>query len=365
MPAELHDSTRRDPAHPSPVWVKWLVTIFVWGVIVALFFRFFSAFRLLLLGVLAASCLAATMRPLMRFVPIHRRWAQAVLVGITPIVVAAGLVFLLGWLLAGPVKEQVRQLPQLQQNVDQVLQDWSQRLGLDQPITAEQVGDQLRRFLSGQGDGVYSATASFVTGFLVAILFVFFGCIYLLGERQGRLLRPVYDALPPVRRAQLDGALNDLEPRLRWWLIGTLISMTVTGTLSAAGFWIIGLELAIPLAILAGLSEIVPTVGPASAFLVAVLFAATQGTGALLGVVVLWAIVQLLESYVLLPYIMREAVRIPPVVTLFSVAFWGTLFGPPGLLLALPLDLLIFSIADHFIVRREEYQARFGPASGD
>lgn len=348
---------------PPTVRVRRLVTLFVWAVVILLALHFFKSVRLLLLGLLAAACLAATVRPLMRYVP-ARRGISAVVVGLGPIVIAAGAMVLLSFLLAGPIRQQLQQIPQIRQRINDVLARWSNRIGLDQPVTAEAALSQLRELIGDAGSSVVSTTASIVSAFLIALVFIFIGSIYLLVEREGRLLGPVLPLLPPHRRPQLLGALNDLEPRLRWWLLGTLFSMTVTGVAAGIGYAIIGVEFALALAVLAGLSEIVPTLGPAVAFLVALLVAATQGTSAVIGVIVVYAIVQFLESYVLLPMVMREAVSIPPIVTLFSIIFWAQLFGPPGLLLALPIDLAIWSFVDHFLIRprREREHANAPPA---
>ena len=102
-----------------------------------------------------------------------------------------------------------------------------------------------------------------------------------------------------------------------------------------------------------GLAELVPTLGPIAAFALALLVAFAQGTSEVIGVTVVYAVIQLLESYVLLPLVMRGAVRIPPVVTLFTVVLWGTIFGFAGFILAVPIDLTIWTFADHFVLRRE------------
>lgn len=343
------------PRHDErPIRLRYLLTIFAWAVALLLFLRFFNAAKTILLGFLAAACVAAALRPLVRRMP-GPRSLVGTLVGLVPMVVAGGLIFLLAWLLTEPIARQFRQWPQIQQNINTLLQRWSQRLGLDDPVTVQGLLQQLVEFLTGaSGPQVVSITASLLSGLLIALAFVFIGCIYLLAEPPGRLLNPVLNILPPHRRPQLQNAIDDLMPKLRWWLIGTLISMSVIGLVSWIGYTLIGLNMALPLAILAGLAEIVPTVGPLVAFLVALMLGLTQGPATAAGVAGLWVVVQTLESYVLLPLVMREAVSIPPVVTLFTVVLWGAVFGAPGLLLAIPIDLVIWTFADHFLIRPQQ-----------
>jgi predicted PurR-regulated permease PerM len=110
----------------------------------------------------------------------------------------------------------------------------------------------------------------------------------------------------------------------------------------------------LPLAIFAGVSEAVPTVGPAVTFVLALLLGATQGVAQVVGATVVYAVVQSLESYVLIPLVMRSAVNLPPVVTLFTIVLWGKIFGIAGLLLAVPIDLIIWGLLDHFVIRPHE-----------
>ena len=333
------------------VSVRYLLTLFVWAVALALFFHFFTSFRVLFLGVLAAGCLAAALHPLMRYVPASRA-ASAVIVGVAPILLTVGLVVALSWLLATPIKREVQRWPQVREKVDATLAGWSERLGSEEPLTAETLLTHAgSMFSDGGGSQVFSTTTGVLSGVAVSLVFLFFGSIYLMADPPRKLLRPLVDAMPPRRAQQVRDAFDDLVPRLRWWVIGTLFSMAVVGVAAWIGYMVVGLEFAIPLALLAGVAEIVPTVGPAAAFLVALLFAATQGTGTLIGVTVVYIIIQLIESYVLVPLVMKKAVKVPPVVTLFTVVLWGKVFGAAGLFLAIPINLVLWSFYDHLVLR--------------
>ena len=64
--------------------------------------------------------------------------------------------------------------------------------------------------------------------------------------------------------------------------------------------------------------------------------------------------IQLIESWVLLPLMMKRAVRIPPLVTLFMIVLWARLFGVPGLILAIPIDLTRWTFLDRFVLHQRE-----------
>ncbi len=338
------------PNPPQPTLAQHLTTLFVWAVVLVLSLWFFEVVRWILLGLLAAGCVAAAARPLMKHVP-GPHWFRGVIAGMVPIVVSAGLLLLVSLLLVMPIRRELRQWPKIREQLNNLLAGWSERLGLEDPVTVEQALGQLQSFIADQP--VLSTTTNLVTTLLIALAFVFFGAIFILIERERRLIQPIVEMLPQHRRSQFIGALDDLEPGLRWWLIGTGISMSVVGVLSWVGFKIVGMEFALPLALLIGIAEIVPTVGPAAAFVIAVLFALTQSPATTVGVCVVYLIVQGVESYALYPVVMRRTVKLPPLVTLFTVVLWGQVFGAPGVLLAIPLDLLVWSFADRFLRRQD------------
>ncbi|MBI2206510.1 MAG: AI-2E family transporter [Candidatus Rokubacteria bacterium] len=335
------------------VWVYPLVSVVVWLVALMLFLYFFAAGRILLLGLLAAGIVAATLKPIADRVP-GPRWVGALLAGLGFIVLTVGLVALLSWRLTGAVEQQIAQWPELREQLNGLLARWSGRFGLEQPVTVQTLVQEISGFVSGTTlQQVGTRAAGIVSAVGLGLAFAFVGSIYLLAEPAERLLRPVERLLPARRHAALRGAVADLEPRLRWWFLGTLASMLIVGAASWIGYTIAGVRFALPLALLAAAFEIVPTIGPLIAFAVAALVAATQSATQVVAELVVYAIVQLLESYVILPLIMERAVRIPPIVTLATVILWGNVFGPAGLLLALPLDLLVWTVLDRFVAGTE------------
>lgn len=336
---------------PRQVIVRHLLPIFVWSVAILCFLFFFGPWKLVLMGLLAALCLAAMLRPALHRLP-GPRPLKGFLLGLVPIAVAAGLVFLAVWLLLDPIRHEMEQLPGIIRQFDLWLAGLSHRLRLAAPLTTLTLLERARAMFGG-GTFFHGLTGD-VIDLALGVVFVFIGTIYLLAEPSEMVIPPLVSLLPEHRRPQARAAIASLEVRLRWWLIGALITATIIGLTSLLGFWLIGLKLFIPLAILAGLSEFVPTIGPALAFLVALLFAAAQGADKALWLCGLYVFVHILESYVLIPIVYREAVRVPPIVTLFTVVLWGEIFGIGGLLLAIPINLFLWTMAEHFLGSRKQ-----------
>lgn len=354
-----------DPRRPAvPVHVRRLGTLLVWAILLYLGLRFFPAVKVLLLGVLAASAVASALWPLVQRVG-RSRGLSAVVVGLGFVATVAAVVAVVGVLLARPIRRELTQLPEARQNLDAALKGWSQQLEISPPIDTATLVSQAGSFVGRVGN-VAASVGQTLVSVGVALAFIFIGSIYLLAEPRDTLLGPLLPALPPRRRPQLVAALDELGPKLRWWLIGVLVSMAVVAAVSAVGYTVSGIKFAIPLAILAGLCELVPTVGPIAGGAAALLVATTQGSGQVAGAVATWGVVQVLESYVILPLVMRRAVRMPAVVTLFSVIVWGEVFGAAGLFMAIPLNLLVWTAFKHFVIEdRRAAEAGGNDGAGD
>lgn len=338
-------------AEPLRSPLRRLAAAAVWVIVIALILRFFSAAQVILLGTLAAASVACMLKPLADRVPGSRAVGALVAVAVFALAVLV-LVGGMGWLLAKPIKEEFSRLPEIRDAVDATLKQWSGQLQLSPPIDSTAVLGYAGRWI-GQSDGLAAGMGGVVVSIGIALAFIFIGSIYFLADPRDNLLNPVLPALPGPRQRQLRAALDELAPKLRWWLIGHFCSMVIVGVVSGIGYKVSGIKFALPLAVLAGVAELVPTIGPIVGGVIAVLVASTQGGGEVAGAVITWAVVQTVESYVIVPLIMRRAVRIPAVVTLFSVVLWGEVFGAAGLFLAIPLDLLAWSLFKHFVIGEE------------
>ncbi|MFG0329755.1 MAG: AI-2E family transporter [Phycisphaerales bacterium] len=352
--------TREPPAAPGArvaaefdwrrVQLRSFVPVFLWAValLVALWF-WAPVMRVGLLFIGACAC-AAALAPVARAAPIRSKRLSGALVGIGFVALVIGTLAGLVFLVAEKIRSELEQWPEVRDTIDGALASWSRSLGFEEPVTTAAVMESARGWVldGGMGSALGDAVG-WATGLIVGVALLAFGTIYLLSQKPGRLTDPLARLLPAPRDAQMRRAVSKLEPRLRWWFIGVLASMTITGVATWIGFEIVGVKFAITLAFVAALSQVAPTIGPAIAFLIALVVAATQGTTVIIGVAVVWMVVQLIESYVLLPMIMYRAVHIPPVVTLFTIVLWAGLIGPLGLLFAIPLDLVLWTGVEEFV----------------
>ena len=143
--------------------------------------------------------------------------------------------------------------------------------------------------------------------------------------------------LSPPFRDRAGEILTKLRVTLSWWLAGRLVSMLVVAIFTMIGLWILGLDLALVLGVLAGLLSFIPNIGPMLSLVPAVLVSFPQGSSMVLWVVGIYGLVQLVESYMLTPLVQRRATSLPPALLLLTQVAMGLLMGLWGVLFASPL----------------------------
>lgn len=178
----------------------------------------------------------------------------------------------------------------------------------------------------------------------VLSLFVFFVItFYLLLERKnfGKYAQKIWGI---NGKKKVVNIVNDLEIRLGSWVNAEIFLMTIIGVLSYIAYSLIGLNYSVPLAIVAGLLEIVPTLGPTVATVLAGIVGLTVSPLVALLAIISGIIIQQLENNFIVPKIMKETVGLNPIVTIFLIAVGAKLAGVVGAVLAIPIYLTIETI---------------------
>ncbi|KKU95800.1 MAG: hypothetical protein UY27_C0008G0003 [Candidatus Gottesmanbacteria bacterium GW2011_GWA1_48_13] len=145
--------------------------------------------------------------------------------------------------------------------------------------------------------------------------------------------------------------IRRIEKRLGTWVRGELILMVFVGVFSFVGLTILRVEFALPLAILAGLLEIVPTIGPIVSAVPAVLVALAVSPLFALSVVALYFIVQQIENNILVPLVMKRVTGFSPLITILALMIGGRLAGVVGFVLAVPVMLVSQVLIEEFLAK--------------
>jgi predicted PurR-regulated permease PerM len=190
---------------------------------------------------------------------------------------------------------------------------------------------------------------AFFNGLLEAFLVVVAAIFFAVSPNTYR--NGVLKLAPSSWRDSAGEALDASGVALQKWLLGTLISMLAIAILVGVGLWAIGVPAPLGLAVLAGLAQFVPVIGPVIAALPGILLALASDPTTALWAALVYFVASQLEANVLYPLIQERAVSQPPVITIYSIVAFGLLFGPLGVLLAVPISVVVMIFIVKFYVR--------------
>ncbi len=156
--------------------------------------------------------------------------------------------------------------------------------------------------------------------------------------------------VPPENRERLDGALQRARVRMDKWLIGQLSLMLILGLSSTAVYLFLHIRYAFALGVLTGLLNIIPVLGAAICVGLALLVAAIDSWGRVLGVAIFYAIYLQVENSFLTPRIMRNSVGLPGLSILVALIIGSALGGVPGALVSVPTAVLVAVLMDEYLV---------------
>ena len=165
--------------------------------------------------------------------------------------------------------------------------------------------------------------------------------------------RWVLSFLPLENRERLDLALRRAEVRIGKWLLGQSSLMLILGLASTVVYLSLDIRYAYALGVLAGLLNIIPVLGAAISIALALLAAAVDSWGRVLGVAVFYAIYQQLENSFLTPRIMKSSVDLPGLAIIVALLLGSALEGIMGALVSVPTAVLVAVLLDEYLVTKD------------
>lgn len=148
--------------------------------------------------------------------------------------------------------------------------------------------------------------------------------------------------------------IKKIEERLGVWVRGQITLLFTIGILTYIGLTLLNIPFALPLAILAGILEIIPTIGPILSAIPAVLVSFAVSPFHPLFTTVLYFIIQQLENQVVVPYVMSRVVGLPPLITILAILVGVKLAGIGGAILAVPIVVTIEAVLTAYFKLKEE-----------
>ena len=207
----------------------------------------------------------------------------------------------------------------------------------------QQTGQQVLTS-AGQALGYISSAARF-TFMVIAILLLALHWT-LDGPRN---VQSLLQLIPKGHRESIGELISAIETKVGYFIAGQAVLCLIIGVMALIAYLIIGLPNALILALMAGLMEAVPMVGPLLGAIPAGVIALSIAPSKLIWVIVASIVIQQTENILLVPRVMRRAVGVNPFVSLLSIFAFSSLFGIVGALMAIPIAAIIQLLLNRYV----------------
>jgi predicted PurR-regulated permease PerM len=347
--------------NPSPRFEFWSFRRVVWATLVLaavvgsfwLLYRFYQAVFILLISILIGTTLDPVADWLNRKgLP---RWLGCLIIYLVLLVLVISFLLLLLPLLIEQGMTISAAMPEYYQNfrVWMIAQPnlLLSRLGgvlpatLLNPATAQPTGAQMLD-TAGQALGYVTRVTNILLKLGVVLLLAFYWTL-----DGPRITRSWLLLVQADRRESARSLIAAIETKVGAYVAGQGVLCLVIGIMALVAYLLIGLPYVLVLALIAGIMEAVPIIGPVLGAVPASLVALSIAPNKLVWVIVATIVIQQLENNLLVPRVMRRAVGVNPFVLLLSLFAFSSLLGIPGALMAVPAAAILQLLLDHFIFR--------------
>ena len=320
---------------PKKIEISHRTIVFVFVFIFALWFLYFI--RDIILQLFVAVFIMTVLNPFVRALTrlkIPRTLAV--------FVIYLFIIALFSLLIAGIIPPLVEQSTSFANSLPKYLST----LGIS-PYISEQITGQIISSIGSLPGQIIKVGVSIFSN-VISVLAVLVFSLYLLLSRE-KLEDQLGFLFGDEKKKKIGRVIDRLEMRLGGWARGELTLMILVGSANYIGLSLMGIPFALPLAILAGLLEIIPNIGPITAAIPGIIIGLSISPVTGLAVGALALLIQQLENYVLVPKIMEKSVGVSPLITLLALAKGFRIAGVGGALLAIPATITLQVLASEYI----------------
>jgi predicted PurR-regulated permease PerM len=221
-----------------------------------------------------------------------------------------------------------------------------------QNLDTDEINAKLQDFLSNAATYLLLSIREWA-GSLVNLAMGFILTVYFILEGKSAYAW-FLSFLPLENRDRLDGALQRARVRMDRWLIGQGSLMLILGMLSTSVYLFLHIRYAFALGVLTGLLNIIPVIGAAICVALALMVAAIDSWGRVLGVAIFYVVYLQVENSFLTPRIMRNSVGLPGLSILVALLLGSAVGGVAGALVSVPTAVLVAVLLDEYFVKKPE-----------
>ncbi len=257
-------------------------------------------------------------------------------------------------LLTPVVVEQVKQLsinlPVYASSIQESFRDLSTR------YKRYQIPEAVQEQINEKATGLVGAVGTEISDFFIASVFyipwlILVPILAFFFLKDANLFRVSLLRIFPIGdwRARIESVMTDVNETLAAYTRAQLISCILIGTICTVGFYIIGLDYAVLLGVLAGILEFIPLIGPITIAITAIAAASLESYWQAVYVFLFLGVLRILQDYVFYPRIIREGIHLHPLAIILSVLAGEQVAGIPGVFLSIPLMALLTVVYKHVL----------------
>jgi predicted PurR-regulated permease PerM len=344
-----------------------LATFAVVAVIVGfyLMYRFFNVLFVLFV----AAVLATAMRPAVLWLQKHHvpQWGGVLLIYLALVLVTAAVFGTLAPLLVEQGSQIVQNVPEYYTDARDQLRESNSRIlrrignNLPAELNISALGGTTQQQAEANGDepslvaqavGYIRSIGWSLFGFLAVFLIAYFWTL-----DRDQIVRAGMLLVPIDYRPRAQELWDSAELKVGAYVRGQAVLMLAIGLLTGIALLIVGLPSALIVAVISGILEAVPYIGPILTAVVAITITLAEAPDKIWWVIGAMILVQQAENVLLVPRIMDRAVGVNPLVTLLAIAAFGSLMGVVGAILAIPLAAIIQVLLEAWVLNREAQQS--------
>jgi predicted PurR-regulated permease PerM len=304
----------------------------------------------ILVSVLLSFILATAISPLVDFLE-KRKVPRSISVG-GVILTTIGLIYLVIRLVFPPFMREISNLIGNRDAYVATINGYLQHLSPALRDGVTNVLDNIFNSLKGIDlGGIITSATGFFSGLLEAIL-VFVLSFYILLNNKG-VEGAVIAYVPKQHQKRVLSIYRKISNKMTSWLRGQVILGLMIFAIDLIGLSVLRVNYALTLAIVAGLMELLPYIGPFVSGSLAILIALTQSPVLALIVFVFYVLVSQLDGHILAPQVMKKSLGLNPIAVILAVIIGGKLLGFIGILIAVPMAAAIGVLLEEFVKKQE------------
>jgi predicted PurR-regulated permease PerM len=313
--------------------------------------------------------LAASIVPLVDWAEAQRvpRWLAVILVYLTLIAGLTGFGLVVGPRVFDQINLLVRQLPLFSERIVDIASALASRLGEDTPALIEDLIDtqSVTNWIIGSSQQLllrsYSITRGIVGG-VFSLIIALFVSGYMVAD-SNTLIKSLVQLFPYPWNERLNAQVSQVSRRMGGYIRGRLLVSGILGVATTMGLGFLGLrEFALGLGAIAGVTNLIPFLGPILGAIPALIVALAKGGFLFFWVLLLYVIVQNVETYVLDPLLVGTSVGVHPLFQLLSVLGGVQVLGILGALIVPPWFAGVAALVENLYLKPKEEQEKLKKA---